>query len=67
MKTMRKILVFLGITQKKMNERGFEGHRLNPYNPLSYITLIIALVVLGLYGFIGGVLGILSKNPFKYQ
>ena len=50
---MRKILVFLGITQKKMNERGFEGHRLNPFNPLSYITLVIALIVLGLYGFIG--------------
>ena len=40
MKTLRRVLVILGITQKIKDERGFERYRLNPYNPLSYITLL---------------------------
>jgi hypothetical protein len=67
MKKFRKILLFLGITQKIINERGYERHRLNPYNPLSYLTLIISLIVMGLYGFMGALIEILKGNPFKYR
>ena len=67
MKTLRRILVILGITQKIKDERGFERYRLNPYNPLSYITLLLALVIMGMYGFISAVVEILEDNPFRYQ
>lgn len=67
MKKFRKILLFLGITQKIKDERGYERHRLNPYNPLSYLTLIISLIVMGLYGFIRALIEILKDNPFRHQ
>ena len=67
MKTLRRVLVILGITQKIKDERGFERYRLNPYNPLSYITLLLALVIMGMYGFIAAVVEILEDNPFRYQ
>jgi hypothetical protein len=67
MKTLRRVLVILGITQKIKDERGFERYRLNPYNPLSYITLLLALVIMGMYGFISAVVEILEDNPFRYQ
>ena len=67
MKTLRRVLVILGITQKIKDERGFERYRLNPYNPLSYITLLFALVIMGMYGFIAAVVEILEENPFRYQ
>jgi hypothetical protein len=67
MKTLRRVLVILGITQKIKDERGFERYRLNPYNPLSYITLLLALIIMGMYGFISAVVEILEDNPFRYQ
>ena len=67
MKTLRRVLVILGITQKIKDERGFERYRLNPYNPLSYITLLLALLIMGMYGFISAVVEILEDNPFRYQ
>ena len=67
MKAFRKILLFLAITQKTKDERGYIRHRLNPYNPLSYLTLIISMLVIGVNGFIGAIIEILKVNPFKYQ
>ena len=67
MKTLRRLLVILGITQTITNENRVTWHRLNPYNPLSYITLLLALVIMGMYGFISAVVEILEDNPFRYQ
>lgn len=67
MKTLRRVLVILGITQTITNENGITWHRLNPYNPLSYITLLLALLIMGMYGFISAVVEILEDNPFRYQ
>ena len=68
MKKFRKVLLFLGITQKIINDRGYERHRLNPYNPLAYILIILVFVVgIILYGVIGFWKELDLRNPFKYQ
>ena len=68
MKTVRKILLSLGITEKIICNYGYEKHRLNPYNPLSYILIILVCVVgIILYGVIGFWKEIDLRNPFKYQ
>jgi len=67
MKKFRKVLLFLGITQKIINDRGYERHRLNPYNPLSYLTIILTILVMGISGFVGAMIEILKGNPFKYK
>ncbi len=67
MKTLRRLLVILGITQTITNINGVTWHRLNPYNPLSYITLLLALLIMGMYGFISALVEILKENPFRYQ
>ena len=67
MKTLRRVLVILGITQTITNKHGVTWHRLNPHNPLSYITLLLALLIMGMYGFISAVIEILEDNPFRYQ
>ena len=68
MKSFRKILFFLGVTEKIVNEIGYEKYRLNRYNPLSYILIILVFVVgIILYGVIGFWKEIDLRNPFKYQ
>ena len=68
MKSFRKILFFLGVTEKIVNERGYEKYRLNPYNPLAYILIILVFVVgIILYGVVGFWKEIDLRNPFKYQ
>ena len=68
MKSFRKILFFLGVTEKIVNEIGYEKYRLNRYNPLSYILIILVFVVgIILYGVIGFWKEIDLRNSFKYQ
>lgn len=68
MKSFREILFFLGVTEKIVNERGYEKYRLNRYNPLSYILIILVFVVgITLYGVIGFWKELDLRNPFKYQ
>lgn len=68
MKSFREILFFLGVTEKIVNEIGYEKYRLNRYNPLSYILIILVFVVgIILYGVIGFWKEIDLRNPFKYQ
>ena len=68
MKSFREILFFLGVTEKIVNEIGYEKYRLNRYNPLSYILIILVFVVgITLYGVIGFWKEIDLRNPFKYQ
>ena len=66
MEKLRKLLLFLNITQEIITKSGFTRRRLNPYNPLSYIIYIIIVLLFGLKLFITSIVSALSFNPFKY-
>jgi hypothetical protein len=66
MEKIRKLLLFLNITQEIITKSGFTRKRLNPYNPLSYIIYIIVVLLFGLKLFITSIVSALSFNPFKY-
>jgi|LakMenE18May11ns_1017448.scaffolds.fasta_scaffold8881536_2 hypothetical protein len=66
MEKLRKLLLFLNITQEIITKSGFTRRRLNPYNPLSYIIYIIVVFLFGLKLFITSIVSALSFNPFKY-
>lgn len=66
MKKLRKVLLFLNVTQEIITKSGYTKRRLNPYNPLSYIIYIIIILLFGLKLFITSIVSALSFNPFKY-
>lgn len=67
MKTLRRLLVILGITQTITNENGVTKNRYNPYNPLSYIVLFFIALFMVTQALINVLLYILSGEPFRYQ
>ena len=67
MKTLRRVLVILSITQTITNENGVTKNRYNPYNPLSYIVLFFTALFMVIYALINVLLYLLSGEPFRYQ
>lgn len=67
MKTLRRLLVILGITQSITNINGVTKNRYNPYNPLSYIVLFFTALFMVIYTLINVLLYLLSGEPFRYQ
>jgi uncharacterized paraquat-inducible protein A len=67
MKTLRRLLVILGITQSITNINGVTKNRYNPYNPLSYIVLFFTALFMVIYALMNVLLYLLSGEPFRYQ
>ena len=67
MKTLRRLLVILGITQTITNINGVTKNRYNPYNPLSYIVLVFIALFMVIQSLISVLLYILTGEPFRYQ
>ena len=67
MKTLRRLLVILGITQTITNINGVTKNRYNPYNPLTYIVLVFIALFMVIQSLISVLLYILTGEPFRYQ
>ena len=67
MKTLRRLLVILGITQTITNINGVTKNRYNPYNPLTYIVLVFIALFMVTQALINVLLYILTGEPFRYQ
>ncbi len=67
MKTLRRVLVILGIKQTITNINGVTKNRYNPYNPLTYIVLVFIALFMSIYALMNVLLYLLSGEPFRYQ